>query len=58
MFSSQSDEPPLPPQIDDTTTWPAPRPRAGWQGLLLLGALHVRTRVIAPRNLLPAGIEA
>ncbi len=25
--------------------------------LLLLGALHVRTRVIAPRNLLPAGIE-
>ncbi|HTN61878.1 MAG TPA: aspartate carbamoyltransferase catalytic subunit [Devosia sp.] len=25
--------------------------------LLLLGALNVRTRVIAPRNLLPAGIE-
>jgi aspartate carbamoyltransferase catalytic subunit len=26
--------------------------------LLLLGALNVRTRVIAPRNLLPAGIES
>ena len=47
MFSSQSDEPPLPPQIDDTTTWPAPRPRAGWQGLLLLGALSFGLATLA-----------
>ncbi len=31
--------------------------RVARSNLLLLGALHVRTRVIAPRNLLPAGIE-
>ncbi|ACB35721.1 multi-sensor hybrid histidine kinase [Leptothrix cholodnii SP-6] len=47
MFSSQSDEPPLPPQIDDTTAWPAPRPRAGWQGLLLLGALSFGLATLA-----------
>jgi len=47
VFSSQSDEPPLPPQIDDTTAWPAPRPRAGWQGLLLLGALSFGLATLA-----------
>ncbi|HWV20975.1 MAG TPA: aspartate carbamoyltransferase catalytic subunit [Devosia sp.] len=31
--------------------------RVARSNLLLLGALNVRTRVIAPRNLLPAGIE-
>ena len=31
--------------------------RVARSNLLLLGALHVRTRVIAPRNLLPPGIE-
>jgi aspartate carbamoyltransferase catalytic subunit len=31
--------------------------RVARSNLLLLGALHVRTRVIAPKNLLPAGIE-
>jgi len=31
--------------------------RVARSNLLLLGALHVRTRVIAPRTLLPAGIE-
>jgi aspartate carbamoyltransferase catalytic subunit len=31
--------------------------RVARSNLLLLGALHVRTRVIAPKNLLPSGIE-
>jgi len=31
--------------------------RVARSNLLLLGALHVRTRVIAPKNLLPAGID-
>src|SRR5690606_28600626 len=31
--------------------------RVARPNLLLLGALHVRSRVIAPKNLLPAGIE-
>jgi aspartate carbamoyltransferase catalytic subunit len=31
--------------------------RVARSNLLLLGALHVRTRVIAPRNLLPPGVE-
>ena len=32
--------------------------RVARSNLLLLGALHVRTRVVAPRTLLPRGIEA
>ncbi len=32
--------------------------RVARSNLLLLGALHVRTRVIAPRTMLPKGIEA
>ncbi|RUT32933.1 aspartate carbamoyltransferase catalytic subunit [Arsenicitalea aurantiaca] len=31
--------------------------RVARSNLLLLGALNIRTRVIAPRNLLPAGVE-
>ena len=39
MFKSQFDEPQLPPQTEDTTTWAAVRAGAGWQSHLLLGAL-------------------